>query len=222
MVHLPFTDRVEAGRLLAKELSSHDIGANAVVLALARGGVPVGFAVADRLHLPLDVIVARKLGVPWQPELAMGAIAGTARVLDERMIQELRIPDEDVEDITRRERAEMARRVQLYRAGKPALDLYGRTAVIVDDGLATGSTMTAAVRHAGALNAARVIVAVPVGSAQACGRLAREAHEVVCLAIPEIFYAVGEWYRDFRQVSDTEVQHLLTECHHKIETMNAV
>ncbi|HTA47286.1 MAG TPA: phosphoribosyltransferase [Bryobacteraceae bacterium] len=222
MVHLPFADRVEAGRLLAKELLSRNAGENAVVLALARGGVPVGFAVADRLHLALDVIVARKLGVPWQPELAMGAIAGTARILDERMIVELGIADEDVEDITRREQAEMARREQLYRGGKPALDLNGRTAILVDDGLATGSTMVAAVRHAGKLNAAKVIVAVPVGSAQACGRLAREAHEVVCLAIPEAFYAVGEWYRDFRQVSDTEVQHLLVESGHKIKTLNAV
>lgn len=222
MVHLPFADRVEAGRLLARELSSRDIGSNAVILALARGGLPVGFAVADRLHLPLDVIVARKLGVPWQPELAMGAIAGGARVLDERMIRELRIAEDDIEDIARRERAEMARREQLYRGGKPALDLRGRTAILVDDGLATGSTMVAAVLHARAMNAAKVIVAVPVGSAQGCGRLAREANEVVCLAIPQVFCAVGEWYRDFRQVSDTEVQHLLAESHHKIETMKAV
>lgn len=222
MVHLPFADRVEAGRLLARELSSRDIGSNAVILALARGGLPVGFAVADRLHLPLDVIVARKLGVPWQPELAMGAIAGGARVLDERMIRELRIAEDDIEDIARRERAEMARREQLYRGGKPALDLRGRTAILVDDGLATGSTMVAAVLHARAMNAAKVIVAVPVGSAQGCGRLAREANEVICLSIPQVFCAVGEWYRDFRQVSDTEVQHLLAESHHKIETMKAV
>ena len=222
MVHLPFTDRVEAGRLLAKELASRGVGDQAVVLGLARGGVPVGFAVADRLHLPLDVIVARKLGVPWQPELAMGAIAGEARVLDERTIRELRIPEEDIEDITERERAEMVRREQLYRGGKSALDLYGRLAILVDDGLATGSTMVAAVRHAISLKAARVIVAVPVGSGQGCGRLAREAHEVVCLAIPEVFYAVGEWYRDFRQVSDTEVQHLLAESHYKTETLKAV
>lgn len=222
MVHLPFTDRVEAGRLLAKELSTRNPGGSAVVLALARGGVPVGFAVADRLHLPLDVIVARKLGVPWQPELAMGAIAGTARILDERMIRELGIPDEEVEEITRREQAEMARREQLYRCGKAALDLNGQTAILVDDGLATGSTMVAAVQHAQALNAAKVIVAVPVGSAQACGRVGREADEVVCLAIPQAFYAVGEWYRDFQQVSDTEVQHLLAAVHHKIEALKAV
>lgn len=222
MVHLPFTDRVEAGRLLAKELSLLSIGENAVVLALARGGVPVGFAVADRLHLPLDVIVARKLGVPWQPELAMGAIAGTARILEQRMIRELGIPDEEVEETICREQAEMVRREHLYRGGKPALDLHNQTAILVDDGLATGSTMVAAVSHAHNLEAAKVIVAVPVGSAQACGRLEKEADQVVCLATPQVFYAVGEWYRDFRQVSDTEVQHLLTESHHKIETLKAV
>jgi len=222
MVHLPFSDRVEAGRLLARELSLSAISPDAVVLALARGGVPVGFAVADRLHLPLDVIVARKLGVPWQPELAMGAIAGTARVLDERMIRELGISDEDVEEIAEREQAEMKRREHLYRGGKPALDLRGQTAILVDDGLATGSTMLAAVQHARSLKAAKVVVAIPVGSAQACGRLGRVADEVVCLATPELFYAVGEWYRDFRQVSDTEVQHLLAESHHKIETLKAV
>lgn len=222
MVHLPFTDRVEAGRLLAKELSLHNIGHQTVVLALARGGVPVGFEVADRLHIPLDVIVARKLGVPWQPELAMGAVAGNARILDQRMIRELGIPDEDVEEITRREQAEMAKREHSYRGGKPPLDLHGQTAILVDDGLATGSTMLAAVGHARELGARSVIVAVPVGSGQACGRLRREADDVVCLAVPEQFYAVGEWYRDFRQVSDSEVQHQLAESHHKIDAMRAV
>lgn len=222
MVQLPFTDRVEAGRLLARELSRLPIGDDAVVLALARGGVPVGFSVADRLHLPLDVIVARKLGVPWQPELAMGAIAGTARVLDRRMIVELGIADEDIEETIGREQAEMRRREHLYRGGRPPLDLQGRTAILVDDGLATGSTMRAAVEHARSLKAAKIIVAVPVGSGQACARLRREADEVVCLATPEFFYAVGEWYRDFQQVSDAEVQNLLTESRHKTSAVNAV
>ncbi len=222
MVELPFTDRVEAGRLLARGLSRRQIGNDAVVLALARGGVPVGFSVADRLHLPLDVIVARKLGVPWQPELAMGAIAGTARILDSRMIVELRISDEDIEEIVSREQSEMRRREHLYRGGSPPLDLNGRTAILVDDGLATGSTMRAAVEHARTLQAAKVMVAAPVGSVQACARLRKEADDVVCLATPEFFYAVGEWYRDFRQVSDTEVQNLLAEIRHKIESVNAV
>ncbi len=222
MVHLPFADRVEAGRLLARELALREFDPGSVVLALARGGVPVGFAVADRLHLPLDVIVARKIGVPWQPELAMGAIAGSARILDQRMIRELGISDKDVEEIIAREQAEMVRREDLYRGGKPALDLRGQTAILVDDGLATGSTMLAAVHHAHALRAAHVVVAVPIGSAQACGRVRRDADELVCLATPEIFYAVGEWYRDFQQVSDTEVQHLLEESRHKVHALKAV
>jgi predicted phosphoribosyltransferase len=216
MIHLPFADRLEAGRLLAAEFSRRGIGQNAVILALTRGGVPVGFAVADRLHLPLDIVVARKLGVPWQPELAMGAIAGAARILDDRMIAELGISEEDVEEIIGREQTEMKRREELYRGGKPALDLHGHTAILIDDGLATGSTMTAAARQVRSLKPGRVIIAVPVGSREACGRLRREADELICLAAPEIFYAVGEWYRDFAQVSDGEVQSLLAESRRRL------
>jgi predicted phosphoribosyltransferase len=211
MVHLPFEDRTEAGRLLASEIGHRNTGGNAVIYALTRGGVPVGFEVADRLRLPLDIIVARKIGVPWQPELAMGAIAGTERVLDEAMIRQLEIADEDVESIVRREEAEMNRREQVFREATPAIDPGGRTAVIVDDGLATGSTMLAAARYARSLKPARVIIAVPVGSRQACARLRKEADELVCLASPELFFAVGEWYRDFGQVTDEEVRHLLAE-----------
>ena len=173
MVHLPFADRLEAGRLLAADPSLRKHAEGAVILALTRGGVPVGFAVADRLHLPLDIIVVRKIGVPWQPELAMGAIAGTTRILDDRMIQELGIADEDVETIVAREHAEMKRREDLYRGGKPAPDLKGRSAILIDDGLATGSTMLAAVRHARSLKPAKVIIGVPVGSADACDRQKR-------------------------------------------------
>lgn len=222
MVHLPFADRVEAGRLLARELSLRGIGKDAVVLGLARGGVPVACSVADRLHLPLDVIVVRKLGVPWQPELAMGAIAGKAQILDRRMIAELGVPEEDIEESILREDAERIRREHLYRGDKPALDLGNQTVILVDDGLATGSTMRAAVEHARALGAAKVIVAAPVGSAQACGLLARDADEVVCAAMPEPFYAVGEWYRVFDQVNDAEVQHLLAESRHKSEMLHPV
>lgn len=221
MVHLPFADRVEAGRLLAKELSSRGIAPGSVVLALTRGGVPVGFAVADRLHLPLDVIVARKLGVPWQPELAMGAIAGEARVLDIPMIRELGIADEDVDEAIARERAEMKRREERFRTGAPALDVRGKTVILVDDGLATGSTMLAAIRHLRTLEPARAIIAVPVGSEQACERLGKEADDIVCLATPHQFYAVGEWYRDFQQVSDTEVQMLLTESRKQMQKHTA-
>jgi len=175
--------------------------------------VPVGFSVAERLHIPLDIIVARKLGVPWQPELAMGAIAGKTRIIDDRMIRELGISAEDVDEIATREQSEMQRREDLYRGGKPPIDLHGKTAIVIDDGLATGSTMMAAVRHIRSLHPAGVIVAVPVGSKEACRHLRQEADDLVCLAIPERFCAVGEWYRDFRQVGDTEVCTLLHESH---------
>jgi putative phosphoribosyl transferase len=214
MVHLPFTDRVEAGRLLAKELSLYNVG-DSMVLALARGGVPVGSVVADRLLLPLDVIVARKLGVPWQPELALGAIAGTARILDSKMIRELGISNDEIEETVAREQGEMRRREELYRGGEPALGLRGRTAILVDDGFATGSTMMAAVRHARSLKAARVVIGTPVGSRQACNRLRSEADDLVCLVTPELFFAVGQWYRDFRQVGGREVENLLAERHHR-------
>jgi putative phosphoribosyl transferase len=220
MVALPFADRMEAGRLLASELSSRKIAPDAaVVLALARGGVPVGFAIAEWLRLPLDVIVVRKLGVPWQPELAMGAIAGGVRILDDRLIRRLGISDDEVEEILAREQAEMMRREELFRGGKPALRPHGQSAIIVDDGLATGSTMLAAVRHVRSLEPARVIVAVPVGSREACYRLRREADaadELVCLATPDAFFAVGEWYSDFRQVGDAEVRNLLAESRKRL------
>ena len=216
MVPLPFADRLEAGRLLAAELSLHKITQDAVVLALTRGGVPVGFAVADRLGLPLDVIVVRKIGVPWQPELAMGAIAGSVRILDNQLIRELGIYDEDVEGIVAREQAEMKRCEVLNRGWKPALELHGRSVILVDDGLATGSTMLAAARYVRSLKPAKVTIAIPVGFQQACGRLRKEADDLVCLAIPEHFVAVGEWYRDFQQVGDTEVQNLLAESRRRL------
>jgi len=210
-VRLPFVNRVVAGRLLAEELASRKIAPPALVLALPRGGVPLGVAVAERLHLPLDVIVVRKIGVPWQPELAMGAIAGSARVLDEPLIRQLAVSQSEVESIVARERAEMNRREDLYRAGQPPLDLTGKTAILVDDGLATGTTMIAAIRHARAAGAAKVIAAVPVGSEQACRRMREETDELVCLATPEYFYAVGQWYDEFDQVTDAEVENLLQE-----------
>lgn len=216
MVQLPFADRLEAGRQLGAELSRHKFLGNATVVALARGGVPVGFAIADQLGCALDVIVARKIGVPWQKELAMGAIAGSAEVLDERMIRDIRVSREEVEEIVAQERLEMKRREDLYRGDRPALDVSGQTAILVDDGLATGSTMTAAVRHVRSLKPAKVMIAIPVGSAQACERLRREADELVCLAVPPMFRAVGEWYRDFKQVSDNEVQNMLAESRHRL------
>jgi predicted phosphoribosyltransferase len=209
MVHLPFADRLEAGRLLADELSGHKFPADTVVLALPRGGVPVGFVVAQRLHLSLDVLVARKLGVPWQPELAMGAIAGTARVLNEELIEQLGIGNEEIDLIISREQEESKRREELYRGGKAPLDVRKRSIILVDDGLATGSTMSAAARYVRTLQPAKVTIAIPVGSRQACAHLRAEADEVVCLSKPTPFFGVGEWYADFRQVSDAEVQGLL-------------
>ena len=211
MIDLPFRNRIEAGQLLASELRRHKLPANTVILALPRGGVPVGFAIAQALHLPLDVVIARKLGVPWQPELAMGAIAGESLELDDELIRDLRIPASEVDAIVARERSELERREKLYRGGRPARDLRGQTVVLVDDGLATGSTMLAAARSVRGLGPASLRIAVPVGSEQACQLVESECDECICLAIPRPFSAVGQWYEDFRQVSDAEVRDLLEQ-----------
>jgi putative phosphoribosyl transferase len=216
MIHLPFADRIEAGRLLADEFARRKIGQNAVVLALTRGGVPVGFAIADRLRLPLDIIVARKIGVPWQPELAIGAVAGSVRVLDERMIAQLGIEEGELEAVIAREQAEKTRREHLYRRGRAPTPLEGEVVLVVDDGLATGNTMLAAVRYVRERKPAKIIVGVPVGSGQACSLINEEADDLVCLAIPDYFRAVGEWYRDFGQVDDDEVGKLLREHHERM------
>ncbi len=206
---LPFPDRAEAGRLLGAELASRRIGTNWLVMALPRGGVPVGAEVARVLKVPLDVVIVRKLGVPWQPELAMGAIAGAGRVVDYRLIRELRIPDEDMELVIARETLEMERREKLYRGGLPPRDLRHHTVLLVDDGLATGSTMVAAARHVRSLSPQALIIAVPVASSQACSALRDEADECICLAVPKPFVAVGQWYQEFGQVTDAEVQDIL-------------
>lgn len=211
MWQLPFRNRTEAGRLLGATLAGRDWPKDSIVLALPRGGVPVAFEVARALGLPLDVIVVRKLGVPWQPELAMGAIAsGGVRVLDQQLIRMEGISPEDVEAIAACEEQEAERREHLYRAGHPALELRHRTVILVDDGLATGSTMQAAVKCVKSLQPSAVIVAVPVASRRACAQLSDTADECVCLAVPEPFVAVGEWYQDFRQTSDAEVRDLLS------------
>jgi len=212
MLELPFRDRAEAGRLLGAQLATHNLPKDSIVLALPRGGVPVGFEVARALGLPLDVMVARKLGVPWQPELAMGAIAsGGIQVLDEELIRQESISQQDVNAIAAREEQEAERREQLYRAGRSPLELQNRTVILVDDGLATGSTMLAAVKCVKSLKPSAVIVAVPVASQQACAHLRKEADQCVCLAVPRPFRAVGEWYQDFRQTSDGEVRDLLRQ-----------
>ena len=213
MVQLPFADRSEAGRALAAELGRRKFKGSLIVLALPRGGLPVGLEVAKALGAPLDVVMVRKLGVPWQPELAMGAVAGGSfQTIDEELIAELDIPRKQVDAAIARERAEIARREKLYRGDRCALDLRNRTVILVDDGLATGSTMVVAARFVRSLKPRKTIVAVPVGSVEACGWLKKEVGDCICLATPQPFSAVGLWYTDFRQVTDAEVRRCLLQA----------
>ena len=205
-----FRNRSEAGRLLAGHLKDYADRADVIVLALPRGGVPVAFEVAEALRAPLDVFVVRKLGVPGQEELAMGAIAtGGVRVTNEEVLRHLHISGEVFEAAAARESCELERREREYRGGRPAPDLRGRTVILVDDGLATGSTMRAAARALRELGPARVVVAVPVGAPQTCEEFREEVDEVVCAMTPEPFRGVGQWYDDFTQTSDAEVHELL-------------
>lgn len=208
-LHLPFSDRAEAGRLLGAELKARDWPANTVVLALPRGGVSVAFEAAAAIGAPLDVEVVRKLGVPWQPELAMGALAGGQVWLDEHLIAQLRISQDEVDAVIACEATEAARREALYRGNRPAPDLTGRTVILVDDGLATGASMRAAIHHVKVMDACAIAVAVPVASRAACRELGTLAGDCICLATPEPFFSVGAWYRDFTQVTDAEVAELL-------------
>ena len=209
-----YADRTEAGRTLAESLAAWRSAPDTVVLALPRGGVPVAYEVATALALPLDVLVVRKLGLPSQPELAMGAIAsGGAIVLNRDVLRYLHGGDDALESVRARETAELLRRERQYRGSLPPLEMSGRTAIVVDDGLATGATMEAAVRALTALGAKRIIVAVPVASVEARERVASVADEVVCPYTPEFFSAVGQWYRDFDQTSDDEVRDLLERAH---------
>jgi len=205
-----FADRAEAGVALARALDSWRGAADAIVLGLPRGGVPVAHEVASALGLPLDALVVRKLGLPWQPELAMGAIAsGGAVVVNDEVLRYLPTGSGAFDEVRLREQRELERREREYRGDRPPLDMKGRTGILVDDGLATGATMEAAVRSLQAIGAARVVVAVPVASVEARERIAGVADEVVCLETPEFFSAVGQWYREFGQTSDAEVRELL-------------
>lgn len=208
-----FENREEAGKELAERLSEFAGRMDAIVLALPRGGVPVAFEVATRLGLPLDVFVVRKLGVPWQPELAFGAIAAGARVLNDDIVRACGITEEQIESVADAEAAELLRREALYRDHRRPPKLEGKTVILVDDGLATGATMRAAVQAVRAMRPARIIVGVPVASADTC-RDFDDLSDVtcVCSATPEPFYGVGMWYRDFSQTTDEEVRDLLARA----------
>lgn len=205
-----YADRLEAGRVLAEHLTGYAGRGDVVVLGLPRGGVPVAAEVARVLDAALDVIIVRKLGAPGQPELAMGAVAtvgGTVEtVRHEPVLTGVDVSEETFQQARRRETAELVRREQLYRAGRPPVEVAGRVVIVVDDGLATGSTMRAAAAAVARQSPARLVVAVPVGGASTCRRLSADADEVVCAWTPEGFQAVGQGYRDFSQTSDEEVR----------------
>ncbi len=208
-----FKNRIQAGQQLAEQLADYNGRTDTIVLALPRGGVPVGYAIAKALELPLDILLVRKLGVPGHEEYAMGAIAsGGLYVLQSEVLNMLGIPMSVVETAAQRETKEIERREKLYRAGRPVPQLDGHAVILVDDGLATGSSMLAAVNVMRQAKPARVVVAVPVASPEACQALRSEVDEIICLSTPDPFYAVGLWYEDFSQTTDQEVTGLLTQA----------
>jgi predicted phosphoribosyltransferase len=207
-----FRDRREAGRLLAAKLTNYANRLDTIVLALPRGGVPVAYEVA--LDVPLDVFVVRKLGVPGYEELAMGAVAtGSVRVLNDQLVTRLGIPEHVIEAVAAREQQELARRERLYRGGRPPPDVRGRAVILVDDGLATGATMHAAIHALRQQQPARIVVAVPTASPETCEEMRAEVDDVICATTPEPFHAVGLWYQDFSQTTDEEVRELLARRH---------
>jgi putative phosphoribosyl transferase len=208
-----FANRTEAGRLLAEKLVKYAGRDDVVVLGLPRGGVPVAYEVAKRLRAPLNVFIVRKLGVPGFEELAAGAIAsGGVRVLNEDVMRSIAHADEAIEAVTARETTELERREQIYRQGRPPPELRDRIVILVDDGLATGATMRAAVKALRQSGAAKIVVAVPVGPPDTCRELEEEADETICLSTPEFFQAVGQYYEDFSQTSDEDVRELLSQA----------
>jgi predicted phosphoribosyltransferase len=219
MVHPEiFRDRAEAGRQLAVHLADYAGNPNLLVLGLARGGVPVAFEVARALEAPLDVFLVRKLGVPGHEELAMGAISsGGVRVLNEEVVRSLEIPEEKIASVAAEEQRELERRERIYRDGGGSAPVAGRTAILVDDGLATGASMRAAALALGEQGAGEVVVAVPVAPPETCAAFAEQVDRIVCARTPEFFFAVGAWYEDFSEVSDEEVRELLRRA----EELNA-
>ena len=208
-----YQDRFEAGQRLATKLMAYADHQDVLVLGLPRGGVPVAYEVAKALHAPLDVFIVRKLGVPGREELAMGAIAtGGIRVINESVVQMLHIPEHIIDGVTAKEQQELERREHLYRDGRSPPDVHDCTVILIDDGLATGSTMRAAIAALRLQQPARIVVAVPVSAPSTCDELGREVDEIVCAQTPEPFYGVGLWYEDFSQTTDEEVHDLLAQA----------
>jgi predicted phosphoribosyltransferase len=217
-----FRDRFEAGRLLASQLADLANRPDVVVLALPRGGVPVGFEVARELNAPLDVFLVRKLGTPGQEELAMGAIAsGGVRVLNREVVAALGISEQEIEAVARHEQRELERREHEYRGDRGPLDVRGRIAILVDDGLATGSSMRAAARALRQRRPAQIVVAVPVAARATCQDFEQEVDRVVCAFTPEPFFAVGQWYKQFSQTTDEEVRNLLKRAAERLQHQSA-
>jgi putative phosphoribosyl transferase len=212
-----FKNRVEAGQALARALAEYSGRRDVTVLALPRGGVPVGYEVAEALGAPLDVFVVRKLGVPGHEELAMGAIAsGGVRVPNEDVVGPFRLSARDIDRVAAREELELSRREREYRGGVAPAEVEGRTVILVDDGLATGASMRAAVKALRQRRPSWLVVAVPVGAPSTCAVFEAEADHVVCARTPDPFYAVGQWYEDFRQTSDEEVRDLVAHARHRM------
>lgn len=208
-----YRDRIEAGKYLAAQLAHYADRDDLLVLALPRGGVPVAFEVAKALRAPLDIFLVRKLGVPGHEELAMGAIAtGGVRVLNDDVVEYLRIPSSVIDSVAANELRELERRERIYRGNRPEPDVRGKTVILVDDGLATGSTMRAAVAALRQQSPARIVVAVPVSAPQTCDEYRMGVDEIVCAITPEPFYGVGQWYEDFSQTTDEEVSDLLEKA----------
>jgi len=208
-----FRDRTEAGQVLASKLTKYLNQVDTVILALPRGGVPVAYEIGKELGLPVDIFVVRKLGVPGHEELAMGAIAsGGVRHINRDVVDQLRIESETIDVASRREQKEIERRERLYRGQRPPVDVRNKTVILVDDGLATGSTMRAAIAALRQHRPARIVVAVPAAAPQTCSEIADEVDEIICAATPETFYAVGQWYQDFSQTTDDEVRELLARA----------
>ena len=212
-----FTDRRDAGRVLAGKLSAYAGHTDVIVLALPRGGVPVGYEVALALHTPLDIFLVRKLGLPGREELAIGAIAsGGIRVLNNDIIRVLNVPEEVINIVARNELQELQRRERDYRGESPAPDVRDRKVILIDDGLATGASMRAAVTGVRAQHPARIIIAVPAASPEMCDAFEFEVDEMICAMTPEPFYGLSRWYEDFSQTTDEEVRMFLKEANHQL------